>query len=292
MKLLSIVAVAAVGFSASSVFSDEVVVEIPSQQGSIVGTLETPEAERAPVVLMLHGFLSSRDELAVANTDEGVFARTARVLAENGIASLRIDFRGSGESSGAWEETTFSGQVSDALTAIDWLGSSDAVDGSRLAVLGWSQGGLVASHAAAASDAVDALVLWAAVVNPTSTYSALFGAEAMTSAYAAEAGDPVTLPLPWGGETTLNGAFFDEMPITSTAAALASFEGPLLGFVGTKDTLVAPQPASGEILLRYHAGEGDLRVLDMDHVFNVFSGPETLDQKMLPEIVDWLQAIW
>lgn len=83
----------------------EEVVSILVDGQMIKATLETPDgtAAPAPVVLMLHGFTGSRDELPVKDTDEGVFSRTARQLAENGFASLRIDFRGSGESEGAWK---------------------------------------------------------------------------------------------------------------------------------------------------------------------------------------------
>ena len=67
------------------------------------------------------------DELPIIEADgsieETMFSRTARVLAENGIASLRIDFRGSGESTDGFTfaETTFTSQVSDALAAVEYL---------------------------------------------------------------------------------------------------------------------------------------------------------------------------
>ena len=55
----------------------------------IVGTLSLPEGgATGPAVVMLHGFASSRDEIG------GIFAGPAAALAEAGIATLRIDFRG------------------------------------------------------------------------------------------------------------------------------------------------------------------------------------------------------
>nr|MCU0908012.1 hypothetical protein [Paracoccaceae bacterium] len=115
----------------------EQVVTIDTPLGPVIGTLETPAGDPAPVVLLFHGFTGSRDELPVANTDEGVFARTARLLAEQGIASLRIDFRGSGESPGDFADTTFEGQVADGLAALAWVAANPAVDGDRLGVIGW-----------------------------------------------------------------------------------------------------------------------------------------------------------
>lgn len=258
---------------------------------SVVGTLETPDnaTKPAPVVLMLHGFTGSRDELPVKDTDEGVFARTARQLAENGYASLRIDFRGSGESQGAWEDTTFSVQIADAVAAIDWLKNSRDIDNDNISVLGWSQGGLVAAHAAAERPDVKSVILWAPVTNPMATFSSLFGSETVMNAIAGAPETPHTVKLPWGVDTTLKGAFYQELPVTSPAAAIAGYEGPLMVIVGTKDTLVTPQPAAGQILLNYHPGKQQLVVFDTDHVWDAFAGPGTLDGQMIPTTLKWLE---
>lgn len=254
----------------------------------IVGTLETPEQAYAPVVLMLHGFTGTRDELPVAGTDEGVFERTARLLAEAGVASFRIDFRGSGDSAGAWEDTTFSSQVLDALAALDWLDTAEEINGKRVALLGWSQGGLVAAHVAAASPRVKSVTLWAPVVHPLHTYEAILGADTLAEALSAEPLDKITATLPWEVDTTLNAAFYQEFATTSTAAAVAGYAGPLQVIVGSQDTVVAPQPASGEVLMRYHEGPEELRVVKADHVWNAFTGPRTLDTEMVPLTLNWL----
>lgn len=270
--------------------AEETDVRIDLDGQAIIGTLETPSGDPAPVVLLLHGFTGTRDELPVKDTDEGVFARTARLLAEAGYASLRIDFRGSGDSDGAWEDTTFSGQTADAVAAIDWLSENDAVDGERIAVLGWSQGGLVAAHAVAERPDVDAAILWAPVVHPLHSYEGLLGAETLAEALAADPETPITATLPWGAETVLRASFFQEMALTNSAAAIAGYEGPLKVIVGAKDTVVAPQPATGEALLRYHEGPEALSVFDTGHVWDAFAGPDTLDGSMVPATLEWLEA--
>ena len=74
------------------------------------GTLCLPQGGPAPCILMLHGFTGSRDEQVIAGAGEGVFSRTARRWAGRGMASLRIDFRGSsflgGGSDGDFADTT------------------------------------------------------------------------------------------------------------------------------------------------------------------------------------------
>jgi alpha/beta superfamily hydrolase len=268
----------------------EEVVTIPTERGPVAATLERPEGGPAPVVLMLHGFGGSRDELAVAGTEEGVFSRSAEALAEAGIASLRIDFRGSGDSPGDFADTTFSGQIADAVAAIDWLAEDARVDGDAIGLLGWSQGGLVASHAAGArADLVDATVLWAPVAAPLHSYGALMG-DAIARAAAAEPGTPITFTLPWDAEMTLRTGFFDELATTSPPAAMAGYPGPLLVIVGSRDEVVAPQPAAGQVFLNYHEGPERLLVVDADHVWNVFAGPETLDGEMIPASLDWFET--
>ncbi|GAB5507545.1 MAG: alpha/beta fold hydrolase [Rhizobiaceae bacterium] len=269
----------------------ETVVTIGTDKGNVVGTLETPDAAGAPVILLLHGFTGTRDELPVNETDEGVFSRTARLLAEAGYASLRIDFRGSGDSDGKWEDTTFSGQIADAVAAIDWLKAHSDVDGSKLGIIGWSQGGLVASHAAAArAEDVDAVVLWAPAVFPLHNFEPLVGADTLAAALVAEPDEAFTFKLPWGVDTTLKASFFHELATTSTVGAVSDYDGPLKVIVGTKDTVVAPQPALGEVLMTYHDGEESLSVIDSDHVWNAFIGPQTIDGEMVPMSVEWFAA--
>ena len=82
-----------------------------SVQGQrVTGTLCLPQGGPAPVVLMVHGFTGSRDEMAVTGTGEGVFSRSARRMAQQGLASLRIDCRGSGTSEGDFANTTYEGR--------------------------------------------------------------------------------------------------------------------------------------------------------------------------------------
>ena len=263
----------------------EETVTIDTPLGPVIGTLETPAGDPAPVVLLFHGFTGARDELPVATTDEGVFSRTARLLAEQGIASLRIDFRGSGESPGAFADTTFEGQVADGLAAIDWLEANPTVDGQRLAVIGWSQGGLVATAVAGRSDKPDALALWAAVANPEETFGGIIGAENLAKGL--EVGDaalPITLP--WGATIELKRGFFEGVTTFDPPAELASYAGPLFIAHGTKDTTVLP--AAVDTFLTAHEGEEASWSAEMDHVFNAFTGPDTLDQ-MVGETVAFLK---
>ena len=87
----------------------------------VVGTLNRPAgATKAPVVLMLHGFGSQKDEVG------NMYARLADALLERGVGSLRIDFRGFGKSDGDTGATTVGGQVEDAEAAYQYLAGLDS----------------------------------------------------------------------------------------------------------------------------------------------------------------------
>lgn len=276
-------AIAAAFLLAVSAQAEEAPLTIEGGPYPLAATLNLPEdaAPDAPVVLLLHGFTGSRDELPVATTDKGVFSYSAAKLADAGIPSLRIDFSGSGESTGiTWADTTFSSQIADALAAIDYIRADEQLGSHPLVVLGWSQGGLVAAHAAAARPDIDGLVLWAAVADPMLTYGGLGGPDLIAGALTKAPDEIVSMTLPWGATTELKAAFFQEMPTTSPVAAVASYTGPLQVVVGTEDTIVTPQPQAGEVFLRYHNGPEELHTLPMDHAFAAFTGPEKLDEML------------
>jgi uncharacterized protein len=266
--------------------ADETVVTIPSPLGDIIGTLNTPPGDPAPIVLLFHGFTGVRDELAVATTTEGVFSRTARLLADAGYASLRIDFRGSGDSPGDFADTTFEGQVADGLAAMAWAAADTRVTGADLAIIGWSQGGLVATAVAGRSNQPDVVALWAAVASPRETLSGILGADVVTAGLAT-GNTPLPITLPWGAEIALKQGYFDGLVTFAPPAELAAYKGPLFVAQGTLDTTVLP--TSADVLLAAHDGTEEKWGAEMDHVFNVFTGPDTLDQ-MVTATIGYLDA--
>lgn len=267
----------------------ESVVTLQSTGQPLIGTLVLPGNEPAPVALLLHGFTGARDELSTDHVKPGVFAHAAEVLAQNGIASLRIDFRGSGESLDnlTFADTTFEGQIEDATAAINFLSGLDSVNGEAIHVIGWSQGGLVAASAAGRGVPIDSLSLWNAVGNPKSTYAGIFGAEFLDKAIAAEPEDIINATLPWGAEIELKGAFFDGVADHDPIAEIKEYNGPLFVAVGNQDTTV--NPATGQQYIDSHEGPEKLWATDMDHVFNIFGTADTLNE-LIEQTVDFINT--
>ena len=247
-----------------------------------------PGAGPAPCILMLHGFTGSRDEQEIEGTGEGVFSRTARRWAGRGWASFRIDFRGSsflgGGSGGDFADTTYEGQVTDAFAAWSLLQADPRV--TPQAVLGWSQGGLVAATFAgrAARGAGSnpgqiatlprAVALWAAVADPQESFGGLLGADGLARGLASDG--PHRIDLPWGKTVQLNRPYFEGVMTHRPTEELSHYMGPLFVAHGTRDEAVAPHAA--DRYLAAHKGPHAAWIAEMDHSFNAAQGPETLDR--------------
>lgn len=108
-----------------------------------------------PTVLMCHG-------LAGHKTGKfRVYVHLAEMLSKHGIASLRIDFRGSGDSEGHFSEMTLESEVSDAVVALNYLRSRPDVDKSRIGLFGRSVGGTVALMTAKRAGPIKTIATWA-----------------------------------------------------------------------------------------------------------------------------------
>jgi len=90
-------------------------------------------------------------------------------LAAKGLPVFRFHYRGSGDSGGEPEEVTLSGQVADALRAIDLLCERQRLE--EIGLLGIRLGGTVAALAAKADPRVKALILWEPVVRPRAYFT-------------------------------------------------------------------------------------------------------------------------
>jgi hypothetical protein len=127
----------------------------------VVGMLHLPEerGSRVPAVACFHGWTGNKAE------SHRIFVTFARMLAYAGIAVLRIDFRGSGDSEGDFSSMTVTGELEDARAAVRFLQERSEIDPERIGVVGLSMGGLVAALLLGEDDDLKAGVLWSAVSN-------------------------------------------------------------------------------------------------------------------------------
>jgi dipeptidyl aminopeptidase/acylaminoacyl peptidase len=239
----------------------EQVVTFASGTERVVGTLTLPVEPHPPIILMLHGFAGSGDE-------EGIFPNAAAAFAAAGLASLRIDFRGAGESGGTFADPTFSRQVEDALAAMRFITQNGNLNSDKMGLLGVSQGGMIAALAAARSGRPHALALWSAVADPPATYEHILGRDAIVRGLASgEAGVKAS-------GVHLRQTFFEEIYKTFPLQEIENYKGALFAGQGDRDDVVGPD--SGDKYVEAHRG-GQVWHRDMDHDFNLGRGPADLD---------------
>ena len=243
--------------AATPVLADETLLTL---DGGVAATLSMPDAEGPfPGVLMLHGFGSSRDEVG------GMYATEAAALAEVGIASLRIDFRGFGQSAGDTGHHTVDRQNEDAAVGLAALTATGGVDASRIGVLGFSFGGGAAIQLAAAHpDAVKSLVTWSSVGDYHVDFLQSMGQA--TFDQAAEAGI-IGLDLGWR-TIALKDTFFSSLSQHGILGDLAQYAGPFLSITGSQDYYAMYAP-----LMQAAAAGDDTQALVIegaDHIYHVF----------------------
>ncbi len=132
----------------------------PEGGHTLAGTFTRPASGGPfPAVVLISGSgPQDRDEALMGHRP---FLVLADHLTRRGIAVLRYDDRGVGESTGSFATATSQDFASDALAAIGYLKTRDDVDPGRIGLAGHSEGGIIAPMAAVASRDVSYIVLMA-----------------------------------------------------------------------------------------------------------------------------------
>lgn len=142
-------------------YSEEEVTYLNESAGiTFAGTLTLPPGDGPhPAALLITGSgPQDRDESIAGHKP---FLVLADDLTRRGIATLRVDDRGVGGSTGSTPQSTTEDFASDALAGVQYLRSRPEVDGDRIGLVGHSEGALVGPMVAAQSSDVAFLVLLA-----------------------------------------------------------------------------------------------------------------------------------
>ncbi|WP_049925918.1 alpha/beta hydrolase family protein [Halopiger goleimassiliensis] len=186
-----------------------------------------------------HGFRSDKS---------GSYERRCRRAVEAGYDAIRFDFRGCGESDGAFADSTLGARLADLEAVLEY------VDPSRCVLFGSSFGAKVAMHAAAtvAADRVEAVIARAPV-----TYNRAFDDYRDTVASDGE--------LTFEDGERIDERFFtdlDRHPFTAVERDLdvpvAIFHGDADASVPVADSRRAAAALETDVLLQTYAGEGHL----------------------------------
>lgn len=142
-------------------------VTVPTPMGhTLAGTLTLPKGaskdKPVPAVVTITGSGGQeRDEQLFPNSTFRPFRQIADSLARIGIATLRMDDRGIGQSKGNHATATSADFAEDIRAGLAYLRTLPEIDGTKLALVGHSEGGLIAPLVALKEPYLKGLVLLA-----------------------------------------------------------------------------------------------------------------------------------
>ncbi|MBA7578377.1 hypothetical protein ES708_20239 [subsurface metagenome] len=139
---------------------EEIVYENKDAEIKLAGSLTLPSGNApSPVVLLISG--SGPQDRNETIYNHRPFLVLADYLTRQGIAVLRVDDRGVGESTGDFSQATSEDFASDVLVGIEYLKTRKEINPKQIGLIGHSEGGLIAPMVAVKSPDVAFIVLMA-----------------------------------------------------------------------------------------------------------------------------------
>jgi putative redox protein len=203
-------------------------VTFPNGRGEkLAARLELPEGEPRAWALFAHCFTCSKDIVAAGRISRGLSAR--------GIAVLRFDFTGIGNSDGDLANESFSSNVDDLLAAADHLRQTYAAPSL---LIGHSLGGAAVVIAAPRIEGVKAVVTINAPADPEHL-TRLLGDDLADI----EENGQAEVELA-GRRFTISKSFVDDLRAHSVERALGDYDGALLILHAPRDEIVSVDHAA------------------------------------------------
>jgi pimeloyl-ACP methyl ester carboxylesterase len=137
-------------------------INFPSKGFQIAGTFSVPDSgSNLPAVLLIPGSGQIDRNENHKKLRLNLFNELSDYLTGKGFAVLRYDKRGIGSSSGDYWETGFYDNISDALSALEFLRNQNEIDASRIFLLGHSEGAFISTNIAGQGADISGIVLLA-----------------------------------------------------------------------------------------------------------------------------------
>lgn len=247
---------------------------------------KNPAAKKIPVMLLLHGTASHKNEVG------RLYQRLAKKLAEQGVASLRIDFAGQGDSPVDHRFYSLTSAQRDVKAALDFLAARADIDSQHLGLVGFSQGGLIAQLVAAQDQRINTLVTWSSAVSSgedSGAFNSFFEqyyAEAKANSFA-------VVKFPWRAQPlNFSLQWFDEIKHSNSLQQLNGYKGKLLAVAGSADSVV-PYESSIKLFDAVNSADAELVVIKgADHLFNVLGENGLAEDQSIAEELLVVTAGW
>ena len=267
---LCLLVVASITLAASAASFAQTSTDITIMNGAraVPATVVLPEGDGPfPAVVMNHGHGGGRQE-------GGGFGRLANALGKAGIATIRMDFPGTGDSKEPFTEGTLANMISDSDASLAHLLANYPVDPDRLGILGYSMGGRLAlTIAQSPANRYKAVGLLAPSANPGKDLLLFFagGSEAELDRLYTQAKEKgyADYTTQYGQKQQLSLTWFDEMLASSPLEGIGAFAGSMLVVHGDKDVVIPP--AEAEAVVTAYPEASIVLVPDADHGYGFYS---------------------
>jgi len=229
-------------------------------------------------VLLLHGFASDMDDAG------GLLKKLAGELAGNGVASLRINFRGEGDATRTKIESTFTTRLEDTAAAHRFLLGIKGVSPAHLGVLGFSIGASTAIETGARHPVwFRTMCVWSSPSGDQ--YADLRTGEFRPAFAQAEREGVGSVEFPGWKTVTIRKEFFESFRGIDLDQSLAKYPGAFLSVRGSEDFL---PPHEAEFIKLAPGRPAEAVIIGgADHIFHVFDGEKGQAARLLEVTVTW-----
>lgn len=229
---------------------------------------------RLPAVLLLHGFGSHKNEVG------NLYEKLAYKLAKKGIASLRIDFSGWGDSREPMEGSNLLNMLTDAEASYQFLRTNRLINSKKISICGFSLGAYIAFRLAELEKDCFALIMLSPVGNPAVDFKQLLHLLSLEPSTKTEKN---TYNLGWR-IVSLGKSFFSSLLNNPSLDKLSQLNTPILAIAANEDFSYQYLKTISKASLK------DNIIISLQNSNHIFGIKSTNDQSsiVLDFVNDWL----
>ena len=233
-------------------------------------------------LLLISCATTEKVEKVYEYTEENVMIENgvaAPEMAKAGIASIRFDYIGNGDSEEDYIDFTYDEAISDAEACKEYMIANTSADPERIGVMGWSLGGKLALLTAARDSSIKSVLTWA------SAYGVY---ESQEEYEIAKKDGFFELTFDWRDPLKQSPEFYECALAIDYPKEMADIKASVLLIQGTADDTVLPETANVIYNDLTASEKKDIFwISGGDHTYGVFSGDDTVLMTAVAKTASW-----
>lgn len=260
--------------------TQEISLSIEGKRGNDIPAIITLPIrdEKYPLVVMAHGHGGSKEE-------NGGFTTIADALAEKGIAVIRMDFPGCGESMESFENNTLSNMIDDVISSKDYAVNNYNIKSDSIGLFGYSMGGRIVQSILNHKyiENVKSVVLLAPAVDKDTMINFLGGQDSWTNLKeTAQKNGSVEFTTIYGSKQILSDTWFEELEAEVPLDDATTFDGIAKVLYSEDDAVVSPIVSKSEAA---KLGATAVAVTGDSHSYGFYSDKTDIKMTVVNETV-------